>query len=414
MAAEISYEKLKSEYMYFENPVAIISVEGNEISQSKTGLQIGNIEVESSSGYEAGIASFVLYGCYDSQSCAFNYSMIKKYVMIGAQVSVYMGYGTVVKEVFCGFISQVNFFFQAQEIPGVRVTCMDIKGMMMSNCYSRQMTSQCYSDAVKAIFDQQQYAQMKDRGVIKNLYISQTPDKQESAGGAGIPGASAGLTAGVAAGSKATDYSIEMVAESDYEFVVKAAKKFNYEFFVSGGVVYFRKAKNYSSVLMELSPATGMHSIDVEYNVTGLVGEVEVRSTDVGKAKQIASTVKLNNKISQGKYASKLVKNASKVYIDPTADSKKTAGYRADYLAEDIAYRFGTLEAELTGLPDLVVGRFIQIQGMGDPVNNLFYIVNVRHVMNEVKGFSTKITAKASGLGGGSAVAGLTGGLLGG
>ncbi len=419
MAAEISYEKLKNEYMYFENPVVIVSVEGREISQSKNGLQIGNIEVENSSGYEAGIASFVLYGCYNAQTCEFDYAMIKKYVMIGAQVSVYMGYGTVVKEVFCGFISQVNFFYQTEEIPGVRVTCMDIKGMMMSSCYSKQMTALCYSDAVSAIFDQQQYTQMQDRGVIKRLCITQTPDKQEGAGAGGaLGGASAGLTgaAGGASSGKVTDYSVEMVAESDYEFVVKAAKKFNYEFFVSGGVVYFRKAKNYSPVLMELSPATGMRSIDVEYNVTGLVGEVEVRSTDVGKAKQIASTVKLNNKISQGKYASKLVKNAAKVYIDPTADSKQTAGYRADYLAEDIAYRFGTLEAELTGLPDLVVGRFIQVAGMGDPVNNLFYIVNVRHVMNEVQGFSTRITAKAAGLGGsgvsgaGSALGSLLGG----
>lgn len=219
-----------------------------------------------------------------------------------------------------------------------------------------------------------------------------------------------GVAGGASAG-KATDYSVEMVAESDYEFVVKAAKKFNYEFFVSGGVVYFRKAKNYPAVLMELSPATGIRSIDVEYNVTGLVGEVEVRSTDVGKAMQIVNTVKLNNKISQGKYASKLVKNTSKVYIDPTADSKQTAGYRAGYLAEDIAYRFGTLEAELTGLPDLVVGRFIQVVGMGDPVNNLFYIVNVRHVMNEVQGFSTRITAKAAGLGGtgASGISGVSG-----
>lgn len=428
MAAEISYEKLKSEYLYFENPVVIVSVEGREISQSKTGLQIGNVEVESSSGYEAGVASFVLYGCYDAQSCEFNYAMIKKYVMIGAQVSLYMGYGSVVKEVFCGFISQVNFFFQPEEIPGVRVTCMDIKGMMMASCYSKQMTALCYSDAVSAIFAQQQYTQMQDRGVIKNLCITQTPDKQEGAGvGGALGGASSGLTgaaggassgltgltgvAGGASAGKATDYSVEMVAESDYEFVVKAAKKFNYEFFVSGGVVYFRKAKNYPAVLMELSPATGIRSIDVEYNVTGLVGEVEVRSTDVGKAMQIVNTVKLNNKISQGKYASKLVKNTSKVYIDPTADSKQTAGYRAGYLAEDIAYRFGTLEAELTGLPDLVVGRFIQVVGMGDPVNNLFYIVNVRHVMNEVQGFSTRITAKAAGLGGtgASGISGVSG-----
>ena len=125
-----------------------------------------------------------------------------------------------------------------------------------------------------------------------------------------------------------------------------------------------------------------------------------MRSTDVGKASQISSSKKLSNKLSKGSKAKKLVKDAAKVYIDPTADSKKSAGYRADYLAEDIAYRFGTLEAELIGMPDLVVGRFIKLVGMGDPVNNLFYVTNVRHVLNGDRGYSTHIVAKAAGLGG--------------
>ncbi len=216
----------------------------------------------------------------------------------------------------------------------------------------------------------------------------------------------------------ATDKTVEMVAESDYEFVVKAAKKYNYEFFVSAGNVYFRKAKNYKDVLMELSPATGMRNVDVEYNVTGLVGEVEVRSTDVGKASQITSSVKMKNKLSKGRYASRLINNSSMIYIDPTADSKKEAGYRAAYLAEDIAYRYGTLEAEFIGLPDLVVGRFVKLVDMGDPVNNLFYIVSVRHTLDGERGFITRITAKAAGLGGsysgGSSSGGLLGGALGG
>ena len=169
---------------------------------------------------------------------------------------------------------------------------------------------------------------------------------------------------------------------------------------------------------MELSPATGMRNVDVEYNVTGLVGEVEVRSTDVGKASQITSSVKMKNKLSKGRYASRLINNSSMIYIDPTADSKKEAGYRAAYLAEDIAYRYGTLEAEFIGLPDLVVGRFVKLVDMGDPVNNLFYIVSVRHTLDSERGFITRITAKAAGLGGsysgGSSSGGLLGGALGG
>lgn len=511
MAAEITFEQLKKEYKSFGNPLIKVTFDGDpdkEIKSARTGLTIGDIEVETSSGFEAGIATFVIYGAYNTRSCAFEFDKIKKYVLIGQQVSINIGYSDIVKEVFCGFISQVNFFFQEDEIPGVKVTCMDVKGIMMANCYNKQMTATSYSDAVKEIFAQDMYTQMKDDGIIKSLNITDTPDKEDLASGAlgsladaagvgdladavmdnadaltEVAGAASAVTGAVGGSSGAsgatgaltgiadsltggaasdamnmansamdaanqaadmanaamdtasqaadalsgaasqlnqmagaanipgvgavpgvpgmtTDKSVEMVAESDYEFVVKAAKKFNYEFFVSAGNVYFRKAKNYDAVLMEIGPATGMRNVDVEYNVSGLVGKIEVRSTDVGKASQISSSKKLSNKLSKGSKAKKLVKDAAKVYIDPTADSKKSAGYRADYLAEDIAYRFGTLEAELIGMPDLVVGRFIKLVGMGDPVNNLFYVTNVRHVLNGDRGYSTHIVAKAAGLGG--------------
>lgn len=512
MAAEITFEKLKKEYDNFVNPVVLVEVEGNPLNKSKAKLYVGNIEIENTCGFESSIASFVIYGCYNRQTCAFEFKSIKKFVAIGSQVSISVGYGSVAKEVFCGFISQVNFFFQEDENPGVRVTCMDVKGIMMANCYSKQMTAMSYSEAVNEVFSSDLYANMKERGIIKKLNITDTPDKEDlaagalgaladaagvgdladaameagsaameagsaamesanaasSMGGGAVAGALDSVTGGAVssvtnaastvgsavdtataaadaaqdaanqaknaanqlnqvAGSipgvggvavpgvpgTATDKTVEMVAESDYEFVVKAAKKYNFEFFVSSGTVYFRKAKAYEGVLMEISPATGMKNIDVEYNVTGLVGKVEVRSTDVGKASQITNSVNLKNKLSKGKYASKLVKDASKVYIDPTADSKKEAGYRAQYLAEDVAFRFGTLEAELIGLPDLVPGRYIKLVDMGDPVNNLFYVMSVRHTMNAEQGFSTKITAKAAGLGG-SYSAGSSGGLLGG
>ena len=513
MAAEVTFEKLKKEYSNFTNPVVLVEVEGNPLNKSKAKLYVGNVEIENTSGFEASIASFVIYGCYNRQNCAFEFKTIKKFVAIGSQVSISVGYGSVVKEVFCGFISQVNFFLQEAENPGVRVTCMDVKGIMMANCYSKQMTAMSYSEAVSEIFSSELYSDMKDRGIIKKLSITDTPDKEDLASGvlggladaAGVgdladtamDAGSAAMEAGNAVSSTgggaaanaldsltggavsavtnaastvgsavdtataaadaakdaanqaknaaaelnqvagnipgvggvavpsvpgtATDKTVEMVAESDYEFVVKAAKKYNYEFFVSSGTVYFRKAKDYTEVLMEISPATGMINVDVEYNVTGLVGKVEVRSTDVGKASQIANSVKLKNKLSKGNYASKLVKDSTKVYIDPTADSKKEAGYRAEYLAEDVAFRFGTLEAELVGLPDLVVGRYIKLVGMGDPVNNLFYIVSVRHMLNGEQGFTTKITAKAAGRGGnysaggsGGALGGLLGDTLGG
>ena len=70
MAAEIKYEDLQKEYNYFINPMAVVVVNDNELKPAKTGLSVGNIEIESSSGFEAGIATFHIYGCYNKiKSC---------------------------------------------------------------------------------------------------------------------------------------------------------------------------------------------------------------------------------------------------------------------------------------------------------------------------------------------------------
>lgn len=89
-----------------------------------------------------------------------------------------------------------------------------------------------------------------------------------------------------------TDHSVEMVAESDYEFVVKAARRYNYEFYTECGVVVFRKPKADKEIRIVIDPSCGLYRYDISYDVTGLVNKVTVRAVDAGKAKVISSKVK--------------------------------------------------------------------------------------------------------------------------
>ena len=148
---------------------------------------------------------------------------------------------------------------------------------------------------------------------------------------------------------------------------------------------------------MEAAPGDGLRSYEIGYDFTGIVEKVEVRGMDAGKSKLIKASKKMQNKLSQGNKAKPLIKDSQKVYIDPTVTSKEEAGYRADYLAEDISYRLGTLEAEFIGLPELTPGRFLKVNGLGTAVSNTFYLVTVRHIMDE-RGYITKVTGKAAGM----------------
>lgn len=375
------FENLKTEYEDFENPVVVLKVDNVDFKNNKKGLVISDIEVELTCGYEASIATFCIYNVFGQHTSKFLIDNVKKYICLGSAVEIAMGYGPIAKMVFCGFIAKVNFFYEKGEIPGIRVTAMDVKGVMMANNYSKQLTAKSYGAAVREIFNKNAYVTMNTKNIIKKIDITETPDSFKTSSGE-------------------SDRTIEMVCESDYEFVVKAAKKYNYEFFTEQGIVYFRKAKSNNEILMELGPATGLKEFDVEYDITGLVEQIQARSMDDGKAKLIQAKKKFNNKISIGNKAKQYIKKTEKVYLDPTINSVEEADYRVDSLMEEMSYRFGTLECTTIGLPELSPGRFVKLDAIGYPPENKFYIMSVKHRLNEESGFETCVIGKAASIGG--------------
>ncbi|MBO6137692.1 MAG: hypothetical protein J6O71_03680 [Lachnospiraceae bacterium] len=389
--AEFDISNLKEKYEDFQSPLILVEVEGKKIDKDEHGVEVSGCEVELTSGYEAAIAEVSLFGAYNGT--IFDTSKIKNIIAMGSSIKISLGYGASVREVFKGFIARVNFVLpkSTYDDPYIQLTAMDIKGNMMANRHSRRLNSKYFSDAVKEVIEANPFYGYKDEQQknFTELVIDNTPDKPEGAGdgGAGAGGAApgggaaGGAAAGGAEGEKTDDVRVEMVEESDYEFIVKAAKKFNFEFFTVGGVLYFIKAKKNEDVLMEFVPGEMIRSLDVGYDITGLVGQVEVRNVDSDKGDFVGKTQKLSGKISIGNKAKPLVTNQSLVYIDPTAQSKESAGYRAEYLSAQASYRLGNLAATIIGLPEVVPGRFIELKDMGVPVNNTFYVTRVKHVI---------------------------------
>ncbi len=354
---------------------------GKDIATDKSNFSFSDLSIELTSGFEASVAQFTIYNVYDPVFHEYKSAKVKKYITIGSPVEIRIGYDFKLSTVFRGFISEVVFVFRQGELPGIEVHAMDIKGIMMANDYAKQIAAESYSEAVKAIFDQSFYQKLSgDNNVFSKVSITDTPDKKPGGGK-----------------KEATDRTIEMVNESDYEFVVRAAKRYNYEFFQVKDTIYFRKAKSDKAQLMEISPDTGMFSFEIGYDVTGLAGKIEVRNTDPGKGKLVKYAIKLDGKLSESGKAKGLVGKQNKVYIDPTASTQQEAEYRAKYLKEDMSYRFGTMEVEMVGLPELVPGKFISVDGLGKNVSNKFYLYSVRHSLGDGL-FRTHLTGKAEGL----------------
>ncbi len=400
-----TFESLEKKYSLFQHPVVVALVNDKNIS-GKNGFTVSDLVIDLTSGFEASTAELSLYGVYDIDKGQFQFDKVKKYILLGSRLDLYLGYGDQARQVFTGAITRVNFLYEKSGAPCIRLTAMDVKGVMMSGCYSKQLKADNFADAVTEILNRTAYEKLKSTQIIKGVYVTETPDKLRKAMSGGV--------------MTVSSQSVEMVAESDYEFVVKAAKKNNYEFFTECGNVYFRKAKADQSVLISIGPDTGLRSFDISYDVTGLTEKVTVRSMDVAKGQVISAQKKFSAKISQGSAAMAMLKGSEKVYIDPSVTSKEEAKERAASLMEQISYRYGSLRCEMIGIPELLPGHFVEVSGLGTGVDNTFYLSRVRHIMTEDGDYTVQLEGQAasadgsSALGAAGALGGATGGLAGG
>lgn len=377
----MNYNSLFKEYGGFINP--LIEIKINDVSftagaNRKVAIGVSNVSIDLTAGFEASQAIFSLYNVYDYENTKFNFDSFKKMVLLGSAVTIYAGYEATVKEVFRGVITKVNFLIEEDDVPNVQVTAMDVKAVMMANRYNRRLKATAYSKAISEIFDQSVYQSLKNGGVITGFSIDNTPDALEPA-----PATEADI-----------EKTIEMVGESDYEFVVKVAKKFNYDFFVYCGKVIFRKAKSDQTKQITINDNARIKRLSVDYDLTGLVEEVEVRGLDVGKAKGVTGKKKNSNKLSQGNKAKALISGSKFVYIDPSSSDNSDVGYRANYLFENMSYRYGTLELDMAGIPEIIPGKYISVSDFGTAVSNDFYVQAVRHTFSKDGAFITHILGK--------------------
>jgi phage protein D len=384
--AEYTYKDLYSKYNTFDYAMVKVELNGKLFANKHQDIFVNDIRVDLSCGFEASMASFRLYNIYDlnrtgdpSQS-KFRYDAINNEVILGAPVRIWFGYAGQYEHIFTGFIASVDFGYDGENFYYIEVTAMDAKGVMMASGYAAQLTARSYGDAVSEILQRVSYNNMQEAEIISKITVSATPDKKQ-------PGESDGASA----------ETIEMVSESDYEFIVKAAKKFNFEFFIDRGEVLFRKARSNTKPLIELIGSNGIKAFRMGYSLTGMVESIEVRALDPGTGKVTTAKGKYTGQMSTKSKAKSLVKKSSRVYIDPTIFTQQEADARLESLMTQMSYRLGSVECECIGMPELVPGRFAKI-AVGSPGDNYFYITNVIHEVGQSGIYTTTLTGSTDTL----------------
>lgn len=369
------YETLEKKYSGFEQPVIELCVEGKTFDGEDTGLLIGEAQVSLSAGYEASQAVLRIYGCTSGETQEFLFDELRPYILLGSRISVRLGYKDAREEVFRGYIACVRFVSGEEPLPCVEVCAMDVKGALMTDIRECRLKAGDMGAAVREILARDRYRSMKEKGLLEKMKIADTPD--------------AGAQRGDGPGRLA------LACESDYEFVVKAARRYGYEFFTEPGTLHFRKSREGAEDLLELKQGSAVLSLSASLDIRGVARQAEVRAADDEEGVLISAVKKCSDKLSYGSRVNGVLEGSGRVYSHVPVFSKEEAQVIAQARLACMADRFAALACTCVGIPELRPGNYVRVSGYGKGADNRYYITRADHILSGENGYITRLSGNA-------------------
>lgn len=347
MGTSFEAEKLASKYDDFKMPDISVFLDGKEI---KTGNDIclANAEICISCRTEPNIA--VLSFTVDRINGA---PAMEKGLSLGNKAEIKLGYKNGLTAVFLGYLHEIEVTSHDEEYAEYELTCLDVKGRMMAG------------------YIYETSGQKKEEQLLQEI-IKKAPY-------------------GDLIGSKkldSIDSSMNKIClvngMSHYQWVSELAKRLDYEFYMAGETLYFKKSREDSTPLTELTRDYGVLEIQTRVTLAEQVGELEV--TGYNRKEEILS-VKVKRKNAGGPFESGIpsfLRGSDRTKLDPYIDDKSQSAYVARTMMQRIERKSSAVNVLTIGIPELVPGRFVKITD--DCMSSLTgkaYIEEVTHFYGE-------------------------------
>ncbi|MCL2055592.1 MAG: hypothetical protein FWH02_00040 [Oscillospiraceae bacterium] len=359
MTESTSYKKLSERYRGFGAPTVRIHVDGVEITE-KMDAKISEVTVDLTAGFSASGCGFDIIGEYDPKNTVFSPDGAAKLLQLGAKVELELGYIETVC-VFRGLIVEVEYTLDDGDAPFIHVECMDAKCLLMKRRRLGLMSQKSVTDAVGEMMDAQPFSDY-----IEDKEIEPLSGKAEM---------------------------LPAMTEDDYQFVIRHARKAGYEFFIIQGKAFFRKAPASYSSVMTLGRDTGLLSVKQSLRGDPLYKKATVVGINPGDGKMVSGGAELSGKFGDGQGTPRMLGQSEKIVFDHGVESAEQAEQRAKALIQEAVGSFGRLECRCEGIPELVPGRSVIIEGITPDADKEYYITDVRHTLDE-RGFFTTLEAR--------------------
>ena len=350
---------LAKKYNGFVAPGYSIIINNTDLSGK---FLIEDLRIELTSGYESSGLAFKVKNGFENGA---NYTakLNKEFAGLikpGSIAEASIGYGAGRTKIFHGYVDNVYMEYNGANEFDISVECLDAKGIMMNSRRSEvKKDVKKYSEAVRSIFDS-----------YPKLITKQSVDKSPEV------------------------RMVEQYNESDYDFIVRISKKINYRFYILNGEAVFSPSKS-QATLFKIMKSDLLKSFTLHTSLKRHVSEVIVRSGNEeepskpfsGKATEYKSAVDGSNISIES--PSVMPKKTVQTYIDHSVSSEEEAKSVAEAHMSRLSNDWATGKLECIGIPELVPGKVIEIEGFGEPYDRTYYVNKAMHVIGE-EGYVTQ------------------------
>ena len=357
---QYTYSTLWKKYDQFTAPAFEITVGSTKLDCNQ--YTIPSLDVEICADGNAGGCSFTVDGLYDYETETWS-NKLASLIQVGDKLIVKGGY-VQKKELFYGYVDDYTVEFQKDRAPRVSVTGIDALGYLMS------LREPLYA------------GQKKAAEIVKTILNK---------------GVSAGFAKSVTVGTL-TGFETPIVKEQvdDWRFLNLMAQRYGASLFVVDGELIFDTVADQTSPIITLQLGRELQSFTKRVSIAHQVGKVEIYGRDVNQkaVKGTASSVSTGS----GKSAADLVPKLKQAvlreyseYAQTQAECKKLAQNRLNGIAMGLVFAQG----QCVGIPELIPGRYLKVEGTDDQLDGTYFLTKIRHsFVND--GYVTSFEAKGA------------------
>ena len=323
------------------------------------------MDVELTADGTASGCSFSLDAGYDLKNSCWDNDIIDL-VEPGAKLVIKGGY-VKKKELFYGYLDDYSLEFSSDGAPHIRIGGIDGLGFLMSNREPLYAGQRKTAEIVKGILNK---------------------------------AVSAGFAKSVTVGTL-TDFETPLVKEQvdDWRFLTLMARRYGASLLVVDGEMIFDTAIDNDKEILALTLGVGLNRFSKRVSLAHQVGKVEIYGRDVNQ-KPIQGTASSVTVGGSGKSAAQLVsafKDACLREYSEFARTQNECQKLAQNRLNSLAMDFVSGEGECVGIPELIPGRYLKIEGSDSHTNGLYFLTKVRHSFSEA-GYTTSFEFKGAKL----------------